>query len=210
MSRQRRFLRWSWLTVVGVLFLSATAYAQVTPAIPSLSSSQFQQLNEGEILVDVVVGEVPIGDAIGVIEATPEEVMEVLRNFDDHERVMSDMILAEILEYDGDVALCHGITDTPWPMEDREWVIRASDEVTQIDGMEVILSTFEYVEGSGNLEDINGYWLFIPWGADGSHTLARYHLEVDLGTWLPDFLLEWSTENFLPIKIQGLRDYLAL
>jgi len=210
MSRQRRFLGWSWLAFVGVVFLSAAAYAQPVPAIPSLSSTQFQQLNDGEILVDVVVGEVPIGDAIGVIEATPEEVMEVLRNFDDHEQVMSDMVLAEILGYEGDVALCHGITDTPWPMEDREWVIRASDEQTQIDGMDVILSTFEYVEGSGNLEDINGYWLFIPWGSDGSQTLARYHLEVDLGTWLPDFLLEWSTENFLPIKIQGLRDYLEL
>ena len=80
----------------------------------------------------------------------------------------------------------------------------------QVDGMDVNLSVFEYVQGSGNLVDVQGYWLLLPWGDDGSQSLVRYHVAIDLGTWLPDFLLEWSTENFLPMKIQGLRDALGV
>jgi len=200
-----------------------------------------ESLNEGEIIVDVGANEsdVPMGDTIGIIAATPEEVIRVIEDFDNYEEFMEDMAHAEILTtaervreviedmddgdeilegldidalltFEGEGALCFGITDTPWPMDDREWIIRAEGGLTTIDGMEVVLSTFTFVPGAGNLVDIDGYWLLIPWGDDGSQTLARYHLEVDLGTWLPDFLLEWSTENFLPLKIQGIRDRLGV
>jgi len=177
------------------------------------------------------VADVLIGDAIGIINATPEQVIAVIKDFDHYEDFMDDMVLAEILDTpeelaehfeDGEaeqylapeggieVELCHGITDMPWPMDDREWIVRARGGWTRIDGIDVILSCFTYVPGSGNLENIYGYWLLIPRGSDGSKTLVRHHLEVDLGTKLPSFLLKWSTESFLPVKVQGIRDRLGV
>lgn len=197
--------------IVILLLVTVAANAQDEPAVPMLSADQIEQLNQGEILVDAIVTEIPVGDVIGVINATPEEVMDVVRRFDEWDQFMEDVELSELQGQDENgLWLCHGITDTPWPMENREWVIRASDERVQVDGMDVNLSVFEYVQGSGNLVDVQGYWLLLPWGDDGSQSLVRYHVAIDLGTWLPDFLLEWSTENFLPMKIQGLRDALGV
>lgn len=197
--------------VVILLLVTVPAFAQDEPAIPTLSANQIEQLNEGEILVDAIVTDIPVGDVIGVINATAEEVMDVVRRFDDWDEFMDDVEFSELQGQDEEGRwLCHGITDTPWPMENREWVIAASEEHVELDGMDVHISVFEYVQGSGNLVDVQGYWLLLPWGDDGSQSLVRYHVAIDLGTWLPDFLLEWSTENFLPLKIQGLRDALGV
>ncbi|MCA9562998.1 MAG: hypothetical protein KC561_05890 [Myxococcales bacterium] len=201
-------------TLVAVSFLavvlsSGAAFAQMEPSIPTLSQAQVNQLNAGEVIIDVVPGEVPIGDAIGVINATPEQVMQIVQDFESYPEFMNDIVHAEVQGTEGDYLLCHGITDTPWPMDDREWVIRATGGPTTVDGLDVYLSTWDYVPGSGNVEDTTGYWLAIPWGSDGSQTLLRYRLRVDLGTWLPDFLLNWATENFLPNKITDFRGRVA-
>lgn len=196
------------LRMIGVLMalmvVPAAGWAQMTASIPSLSQDQVNRLNNGEIIIDVVEGAAPIGDAMGVIDHSPEAVMNLIRDFNTHSTFMNDIALSEIVGNDGDGVLCHGITDTPWPMDDREWTIRAEGGPTQVDGIDVHLSTWSYVAGSGNIDDTTGFWLAMPWG-DGSRTLLRYRLQVDLGTWLPDFLLTWSTENFLPEKITSLR-----
>lgn len=185
-----------------VLFTTGQALAQMTPSIPSLSADQVSRLNNGEVILDSVEGAAPIGEALGVINYSAEAVMEVIRDFESYPEFMSDMAMAEIVGQDGEFFLCHGITDTPWPMDDREWTIRASGGHTQVDGVDVILSTWTYVEG--NIVDTEGYWLAIPWG-DGSQTLLRYRLQIDLGTWLPDFLMAWAQESYLPSKITNIR-----
>ena len=202
----------TWLIATAYLLLSSvgSVSAQTTPSIPSLSGGQVELLSAGEIVVDVVEGAAPIGDVMGVINFTPEQVFEVVADFDKHGEFMSDLALAEVTGLDGEARLCHGITDTPWPMDDREWIIRAEGSATQVDGVDVYLVAWTYVEGSGNLIDTTGYWLMMPWGADGSQTLLRYRLQVDLGTWLPDFLLSWSTENFLPFKVTDVRNRLEV
>lgn len=189
-----------------VFFGPMTASAQMEPAIPSLSQDQVDRLNAGEIIIDVVDQLVPIGDAMGVIDYPPEPTIRVLEDFNTHSEFMTDLILSEIVGQEGDDMLCHGITDTPWPMDDREWVNRARGGPAQIDGIDAIVATFDYVEGSGNIEGARGYWLALPWGEDGSKTLLRFRVQIDLGTWLPDFLKTWGTEHFLPIKISDIRN----
>jgi hypothetical protein len=191
--------------VLGSLFVVAAAYAQPTPSIPSLSQAQVERLNRGEVLVEVVEGEVPIGDAIGVIDAPPEAVMALVSDFARHSEFFDDTAVSEVVGQDGEYELQHGVTDTPWPMDDREWTLRAWHGTMEVDGLQVLVSTWEYVPDSGNIVDTEGYYLMIPWGDDGSKTLFRYHISVDLGTWLPDFLLEWSTENMLPNQVEALR-----
>jgi hypothetical protein len=180
------------------------------PTIPSLSNSQLQRLAQGEVLVNVVPGEVPVGDAIGIVNAPPAQIMQLLQDFDHYKDWMDDIDTSEVVGHDGDYTLCHGVTDTPWPMSDREWTTRSWGGPRTIDGMDVLVATWSYVPGSGNIRDTHGYWLAIPWGDDGNQTLLCYHLSVDLGTWLPDFLLEWSTENFLPAKINDVRHRLGV
>lgn len=208
MTRTKRFTLFAGLTTCLLFSAISSAWAQAEPAIPSLSNDQVNRLNAGEIVLDVAPGAVPVGDAMGVVNYTPEQVFNVVAAFDKHGEFMSDLALAEVTGTDGEALLCHGITDTPWPMDDREWIIRAEGSQTEVDGVSVYLVRWTYVPNSGNLVDTTGYWLMMPWGADGSQTLLRYRIQVDLGTWLPDFLLSWSTENFLPWKVIDIRNRL--
>jgi hypothetical protein len=204
------------LAVACVTAAAAPALAQVPAdfpleiSVPSLSNAQVTRLNNGDVLVDVIPGAVPVGDAIGVVDAPMDRVIEVIRDFAAYEDWMSDIEQSRVLEDRGNNNfLCRGETDTPWPMANRHWTVDAWGGEVQIDGMDVLVSVWSYVPGSGNLVDTHGYWLLLPWGDDGDKTLVRYHLRVDLGTILPSFLLEWSTENFLPKKITDLRRRLA-
>jgi hypothetical protein len=199
------------VVIVAVGLMAAFAspvVAQPTPSVPSLSSDQVNRLEAGEILVSVLPGAVPVGDALGVVNAPPARVLEVIRDFPRHSEFMNDMALSEVVGQEGEYTLQHGITDTPWPMADREWTLRTWTGEIEVDGVPCLISRWDYVPGSGNIVDTEGYWLLIPWAEDGSRTLLRYHITVDLGTWLPDFLLEWSTENMLPARINGIRSQL--
>lgn len=192
--------------ILSVQLLALPALSQPTPTIPSLSNDQIERLNRGEILVELIEARVPVGDAIGVIDAPPAAVAAIIEDYDRHDEIFADTSLSEVVGQEGQYTLQHGITDTPWPMADREWTLRAWTGPMEVEGMQVLVSTWDYVPDSGNLVDTEGYYLFIPWGDDGSKTLFRYHMMVDLGTWLPDFLLEWSTESMLPNQVQALRD----
>lgn len=191
--------------VVSTLLLALSTSAYPPPSIPSLSADQVTRLNNGEILVDMSDGEPPVGEAIGVVDAPPARVLAIIANFPGQTAWLDDLESAEVVGQDGEFELCHGVTDTPWPMNDRTWTIRVWNGEMEVDGMQAWVSAWDYVPDSGNLANTEGYWLLIPWGDDGSKTLVRHHLILDLGTPLPDFLLSWATETMLPTRIQGLR-----
>jgi hypothetical protein len=149
----------------------------------------------------------PVADAIGVVSASPEQVIAVVSDFENHSEWFEDLTLAEIVgREEGGIVVIRGVTDTPWPMEDREWTNRTWNGEREVDGVSAYVSTWDYVEGSGNLEDTEGYWLIIPWNEDGTQSLVRYYMILDLGTPMPDFLVNWGAENMLPSRIQGIRD----
>jgi hypothetical protein len=209
MTLHRPFSTLSGICILVVSFLAAPAWAQMDPGIPSLSQDQVTQLNSGNIILDVVPGAAPIGDSLGVVNGAPAEVMAIIRDFNSHHEFFGDLAESEITGQDGDATLCRGITDTPWPMDDRNWTIRVESSERNLDGLDILIAEWSYVVDSGNIVNTTGYWLLIPWGADGNQTLLRYRIQVDLGTWLPDFLLTWATEDFLPEKINALRDRIA-
>ena len=45
----------------------------------------------------------------------------------------------------------------------------------------------------------------VPWGDDGDETLLVAHMALDVGTWIPDFVLEWAQETFAPAPVLNLR-----
>jgi hypothetical protein len=196
------------LIIVG-LVVAVPALAYPPPSIPSLSTDQVTRLNNGEILVDMSNGDPPVGNAIGVVDAPPQRVLDVIADFPGQHQWLPDLEEATVVGQDGDRQLCHGVTDTPWPMNDREWTIRVWNGQMEVDGMQAWVSAWDYVPDSGNLRDTQGYWLMIPWGDDGQKTLVRHYLVLDLGTHLPDFLLNWATETMLPTRISALRQRLA-
>lgn len=194
------------LTFLAVfLLMHPSLAAQPVPEAPNLSDSQIDELNAGEILVEVINGEIPVGDAIGVIDASLEQVRAILFDLDRFAEYMPDVVESEILGRDGDAYLFRAVIDTPWPMSQREFTVRIWVSEGDEEGDLQHYGTWDYVPDSGNLVDIDGFILLLPWGDDGSRTLLRYHLSVDLGTWVPDFLVSWATENMLPGMVNNIR-----
>jgi hypothetical protein len=195
--------------VATLMGLARSAAAQPTPVIPSLSQDQVARLEAGEILVEIVGRERPVADALALIEAPAVRVLEVIEDFDHYTEFMPDFEEASIVERDGDVTICRMVIDTPWPMENRRLTVRSRSGPLQLDGVDVLFSDWDYIEGSGNMVDAEGYWLLVPWGDDGQRTLVRYYLVNDLGTWIPDFLLNWANENLVPQSIVAVRQRLV-
>jgi hypothetical protein len=197
------------VAIAGVILCGPSlAWSQFTPEIPALSQEQVDELNRGEIIVELQERQVPIGDALGVIDAPPERVMELLSVIDNHDEIFPDTMVSEVVGRDGEYILQHGMTDTV-AHDGPRVTVRVWQGPMEIDGVPVLVHTWDYVPGSGNLADTHGYYLLIPWGESGDQTLLRYHLSADLGTWIPAFLLEWSTENMLPNQIEALRAAVA-
>ena len=193
------------LAFLAVCLSALPALGQPEPHLPTLSQDQVNRLNNGEILAEFNNDEQAIGDVLGVVDAPPDQVLAVIADFPGQKDWIDDLSTAEVVGEDGEYELQHGVTDTPWPMDDRDWTIRAWSGPMEVDGAPVLVSTWTYVPDSGNIENTEGYWLLVPWGDDGTKTLVRYYIILDLGGAMPDFLLDWGNENMLPTRIRGLR-----
>ena len=58
---------------------------------------------------------------------------------------------------------------------------------------------------SGDLKAEEGTWLLTQ-SADGSGTVVEYDVYLDLGFWIPKFLVTRSLRKDLPAALSGLRD----
>jgi hypothetical protein len=58
------------------------------------------------------------------------------------------------------------------------------------------------VKGSGNITDTAGGWTLTP--IDANTTLAYYHVHADIGTWLPQWLLNMANRSTLPDVINAM------
>jgi len=114
------------------------------------------------------------------------------------------MQTASLERVEGNTAVCNGLTELPWPFRDRTWVVQMSSRTSSIDGREVYVASWEYVPGSGSLEDTHGSWRLeqLP---DG-RTRVRLEAMADLGRSVPGPLLRWAENKALPNMLQALLD----
>ncbi|MFT4703979.1 MAG: hypothetical protein ACI81R_001674 [Bradymonadia bacterium] len=188
---------------VGVIALASTAWA-VEPVTP-ITSSQAQRAQEGDPLVSAQAGDINRGQVIGVVNAPLEDVMLILADVANHENWFPDTDHTVLISRDGNNVTFSGETHVP-VLRDREWTNVATHRVDQFSALgECHIIEYEYVEGSGNLDEMYGYWLVCQNGANADQTLVKYVLAADLGIPLPNSLINWATRNMLPGVITGLQ-----
>ena len=90
--------------------------------------------------------------------------------------------------------------DLPWPIGDRHFTVRLVEERSKDGGYRF---EFDYVKGSGNVEDTRGHWSIEPW-KDGSR--VTYVLWSDPGGVVPMWAVNRASRRTLPEVVVALRD----
>jgi hypothetical protein len=140
------------------------------------------------------------GCVVGYIEAPPEAVMAVLRRAGDYELYMPLVVKSDTSPGEGGAVLNTQELDLPWPIGDRHFTVRLIEEKSQDGGY---WFRFDYVKGSGNVEDTRGHWSIEPWRG-GSR--VAYVLWTDPGGMLPKWAINRASRRTLPEVVVALRD----
>lgn len=195
--------------LVTLIFLAPSAFAQESPAPVRLTNSQLSDVHSGEVYVTLEEGTVNRGVVIGIVQAPIADVIPLVERCWEYD-AWRDNITDTTLErrISSEVVICGGTAVVPFPARNRHGHFRVYNRTTDIGGVESFVSSFNYVTGTGNLEDMFGYWLLHPYGPNGEHTMVKHVLNVDIGGWLPGALVRWATRRTLPDTVLGIRERL--
>jgi hypothetical protein len=196
------------LVAVG---LSSTALAQEQPTAIRINDAQRKILHSGDVITRLSQSEsVNRGEVIGIIQAPMDEVWPIIQDCGSYATWREAITDTGVLERQGwSNLICKGTAKVPFPARDRHGNFRVLNNGRNVAGIDSLVSTYKYIEDSGNLNDMHGYWLLQPYGPEGEHTLLKFVLNVDIGGWLPDFLVRWATRRVLPDTVMGLRRHHA-
>lgn len=181
------------------------------PVAPRPSAANKAKFHTGDVVVELTRSDsVNRGVVTGLIQAPLAEVRPLVERcweYDDWRVSLKDTTL--LRRVDSETVICGGTAIVPFPARDRNGHFRVRNYMTTFNGIESFVSTFQYVDGSGNLNDMFGYWVLQPYGKNGEHTILKHVLNVDIGGWLPGFLVRWATGRILPDTIFGIRQVLS-
>jgi hypothetical protein len=186
---------------------SAAAAASPYDVIPfGLSAEEQRQVASGVVIARIVPldGMAQSGVAIGTIAAPIGEVIKGIEDVSQHTKYFPRLVEARVVSGSGNLRVVHQKIDVPFPLQDRYYDITVTSSRVSTP-RDVFSTSWTYVKGSGNIADTTGGWTLTP--IDANTTLAYYHVHADIGTWLPQWLLNMANRSTLPDVITAMRRY---
>ena len=156
---------------------------------------------------------VPMFRAVATLAADPEEVLVVLQDVDQHTRWMPDLTESHVVRQTQDEIWVYRLQNAPWPVSDRDMVVRSRfrviepDKVFRIDFEVVALDEVPPKRGVVRVPHLRGHYQ-IQSLEPGSSRIV-YEVDVDLGGTLPDWLASRVGRDNPVETLQGLRAQLA-
>jgi hypothetical protein len=189
-------------SVVGIVSLFALA----TPAFadPSVDADGSARLGRYDVLtfVDPGGGGIDRSKAIGVFDATPDEVFRTASDYEQLKEFAPRVVSSKVLErHDGGRALVMLSTDLPWPVS-KAWVFAEFDE-ERMNG-EVYRIRFFQVRGS--MRRYSGSMLIEPWGSPSSgKTAVTYEFLAEPDSVAPKGLINRKLRDAAAHYVHALR-----
>ena len=189
--------------VIGAAILqSAPARGVLDDACPDPGGHE-DAIVGGEVLIELTDfpgSAAKEGCVLGFIPAPPAAVMAVLRRAGDYDLYMPKVVKSEVSPGDGGAILNEQELNLPWPIGDRHFTVRLVEEESKDGGYSF---KFDYVKGSGNIEDTRGHWSIEPWKGG---SLVSYVLWTDPGGVIPMWAVNRASRRTLPEVVVALRD----
>ncbi|GMV92396.1 MAG: hypothetical protein AMXMBFR82_21740 [Candidatus Hydrogenedentota bacterium] len=198
---------------MAVLVVCAVVSPAIEIAAPDgspLTDEQRGSLDNGEILVhlsEVADSAVKKATAIAVIDATPDQVIRVLTDYESFPEFMPYCKEVRIDFKDKDRTRARYELDFPWPIGDRHYVLELKSGSESRGDVTVFVNRWTYVPDSGNINDTYGSWEVFLEGPDRS--LVRYTVFTDPGGRVPGWAANVATNVAVPGVIEGVRTRVA-
>jgi hypothetical protein len=151
--------------------------------------------------------------AEGVMDAPPEKVWRVLRDYDRYPKTMPYIQAARILHReDGDkVMYLYSVVSAPM-VNARDYVIRVVDESDWRDGRGYLKVSWKIAnerapKAPGNIVRVevnDGFWLLEP-SENGKSTRAVYYLYTDPGGAIPRWIVNRANATAIPDVWEAVR-----
>lgn len=183
------------ISVVGLGLFLCTAFLQA--AVASSATDEEWSLDKQKDGIDVYTRPVE-GSGIkafkGVAEvgANIESILELLRDSSRFKTWFPNTPESKLLSRDGDVAYQYSVMGTPWPMADRDNVLRSvttRDTLTGVVEIEVNAAPDYYPvqKGRVRVQKAHGTWTLVPAGPD--KTLVTFTMHLEPGGGIPQWLI---------------------
>jgi hypothetical protein len=189
--------------MVSILMALPSSAAGIVEEICPDPSGHESEIVGGEVLIkltDFPGSAAKEGCVLGFIPAAPEAVMAILRRAGDYAEYMPRVTKSDVAKGSHGEVLNSQVLDLPWPIGDRHFTVRLVEERAE-DGS--YWFKFDYVKGSGNVNDTRGHWLIEPWHGGSRVT---YVLWSDPGGAIPKWALNRVSRRTLPEVVVALRD----
>ena len=189
-----RPVRFALLTALAALLFSTPALAAEWSAVRSEAGITVeQQETPGRVL--------PVLRATTDIAAEPDAVLAWITDASTFTRWMHNCEEAQLLKQDGEVSFAYTRVGAPWPVSDRDAVVRSTRSEPGGGHRVVFQSTDELglAEKSGivRMPKIEGSWNLEPNGAGGTRVV--YQVDSDPGGSLPGWLVA-QVANDMPYQ----------
>lgn len=188
------------LTVV-TLACAATAWAQGVAA-PKLTDAEKKTLDAGTVLVRERTPTDHRGvsaEAIGVIDAPPDEVWPVVRDCEHYAKFLPST-KASAKKIEQGAWVCFDEISLPFPLANLWADTRSLNDETPGGPYQrswtLLRGTYRRNQGS---------WSVLPWGADGKKSLAVYLIDSDPSMAVPDVILKAAQTGSMPEVIVAVR-----
>lgn len=193
------------LVAATTCLVSFAASASETPAPPALTDAQRATIEAGEVYVAVERDDSDNrAELIAIIDGAPSDVFDVIVDFASYERWVDDQIESTVVSRDGNHAVLQGETRVP-VFRNRTYRLNDTQRTESRDGHTVYIDEWDYIDGSGNMEENEGFWFVMPYEGDPNRTLIRMVLHADLGMFLPPAVINWGTRRALPDLAAGIQ-----
>lgn len=183
---------------------------RVDPARAALSVEQRAQLDARKILVQLVDDHGPEpwpSVAVALVDATPDEVFAVLRDYTNFPKFMPYVSSVTIDEHTDKHWVVSYVIKGPLGIGDRRYQMEVFDQNEVVEGTKVLISRFVYT-GKGDIRTTSGTWHLVPiWG--GRTTFVRYEARTDPGGHFTTWLKRKIAVAGLPKVIEAVRKRVA-
>lgn len=194
-----------FMSLLGGIPLSSEANSEWSKVSSDNGVTIFSKMQSDRVI--------PLLRAIGEVEGSLFHVMAViLDNERSPEWVPNCIESHKIKDLDHGGALVYSVTNSPWPVSDRDSIVETHREIIQ-KGSEYKISmqarpnVIPLVKGRVRVPYSEIYFLLKK--VDDKTTKVEYGFDVDPGGLLPDWLIRSTIDNTLKATIRGLEAQVA-